>query len=309
MKRVPLLALMALMILLISCVAHAETWYKVTFTTPYAGEKSMKLLIEWAFGEYDMALVDKRWMVTLELPKGRYAYTFSNKREGWDPPFRHLTHFPAVYPGYSHVVSEHFRIYYSGLTPDYLDAFRRIFETTYEGLKELFGLDLQTRFGNGQPLDVLIDVTPENPPRASAGDCIRFQLAPEYLKAPPAGPHHVYGIAHELAHQIIRFNTMGASEAFADVIASYLISHYIWPRLGPSAWPDPYDYNALEGEARSLSFARSGRYPELAPDFTIYLWNLLQEKGPAFLGRIINTLPLENVTEEDFRRLCAAAVP
>lgn len=100
--------------------------------------------------------------------------------------------------------------------------------------------------------------------------------------------------------------TSKLTEAFADVMASYLISHYIWPKIGPSAWPDPYDYST-EGEKSFLERVDTEEYSRYcSPEFAKFLWSLHVKKSPAFVGRIVNALPVDGATEADFRRLAEA---
>lgn len=71
MKIVKRVLVLLAFLMLAGQTVNAQTWEEVTFRTPYNGEKTMRLLIEYAYGESDMKLVDGYWSTTLELPKGR----------------------------------------------------------------------------------------------------------------------------------------------------------------------------------------------------------------------------------------------
>ncbi|MCL4516989.1 MAG: hypothetical protein M1379_15600 [Firmicutes bacterium] len=292
---------------------NADAWKKVTFNAPYNSEKSMKLFIDYALGGYSMDLMDGQWTITLELPKGRYNYIYSSdftKETGWHPDDLWLNwRNSVVYIDYRRIDTENFSIYYSGGLPEeYLNAIARLFEVNYQGMREMYGIDLKTRHAQGKQLEIRIDADWGKGASFYAMGYIWLQFeSPDQLKNRYG---HVYGIAHELSHLALGFgagnykNESKLNESFAFVVASYLISYYIWPKLGASAWPDPYDYNATEGEKQLLEVAARGAYPQyIDTEFMRFLWSLHHDKGPAFVGRIVNALPVDNATEADFRRL------
>lgn len=162
MKMVKRVLMLLAFLLLAGQTVNAQTWEEVTFSTPYNGEKTMKLLIEYAYGESDMKQVDGYW-TTLELPKGRYNYIYSSdpsRETNWYPYYSLKNwRYPVKYVGYTHTETENFSFYFAGDLPEeYLNAIARVFETTYQGLRELYGIDLKTRYGLGKKSEVRIDV-------------------------------------------------------------------------------------------------------------------------------------------------------
>lgn|GEM_PF-7075637 len=74
------------------------------------------------------------------------------------------------------------------------------------------------------------------------------------LRSPVVGgPHHVYGICHELGHLALFMVSesssevdSGVSEAVADFLASSILRR-LGRTLGTNAWPDAYEYWKVDG--------------------------------------------------------------
>lgn len=301
-----------IMVLLVSLPVIAKSWEleKVTFETPYTDEQSMKLLIEYALGEYDMELVNNHWTVTLELSKGFYHYTFWDPTTvlDWDKSWHENFNKPVKYVGFQITSTKHFNVSYSGIPDKYVEAIIIILETAYQGYQEMYGIDLAERCGV-EKFKVCLDVVPESNRQLFVemkSMTIMFNPNSESLNSPSQGGDlsyssslWIYGFVHELGHLAI-YSRTPANESFADVLAAYLIKHYLWPKLGPSAWPNPYNYNTYDREWSRKLYLDPRYSSQFDKEFTEFLWNLLDNKGPLFIGQIVNCLPYKNVTKDVF---------
>jgi hypothetical protein len=153
------LTLTLVLLLVVNYSAYAE---KVLFQVPYHGEKSMNLLIEYGFGDFEMKLANDNWSIEIDLPVGRYNYVYSTNpltQDNWFPfdSWKNWKN-PVIYVGYKKVETNHFVTYFIKETPPkYITTITRLLETIYQGMKEEYRIDLIKRRGEGRKIEIRID--------------------------------------------------------------------------------------------------------------------------------------------------------
>jgi hypothetical protein len=189
--------------------------------------------------------------------------------------------------------SQHFVIE-SNLPERFPEAILKLCETSVDGYRDLFGLDLlpakqaeRTRVyakldpGAATALWVRLGCVPPE---------IHFLAESEAaLNAPDrGGPHHVFGIAHEFGHLAMMFDDGVFGQGFASYLGSEVVD-YIHRRLGDAAWPRPYDCAKTEGVARLRTWTETAD-PGTENAAAGALDAIAQAHGPKVIGEAVNRL-------------------
>lgn len=190
------------------------------------------------------------------------------------------------------LVGKHWRILNDGFPSLYAKAVGRILSAAIAAFRTQLGIDIPA-FNSGKRLNVYLQIH-----SAHVRPSLFFQpaLVPSisycvphesFLRSPAnGGPHHVYGICHELGHLSLftvdsKSDQRSASfnEALADFLANVLLPS-LHGRLGDAVWPDPYNYTELDcprGFRHSLSGRPSDAPPFDSPGtFSAALWLLVR---------------------------------
>jgi hypothetical protein len=157
---------------------------------------------------------------------------------------------PTILNGGAKVQTAHCQVINDGFDVSYALAWANVCEVSYEGYREIYGLDALA-LNNLDAIEVhLIQAAQTEPSLDSYGGKITFHGNETHL-LPPAegGANNIYGICHEMGHLVFPIDDPYYSEAWADYAAAYRIIPYVWERLGAGAWPQPYDYLANDGPA------------------------------------------------------------
>jgi hypothetical protein len=148
------------------------------------------------------------------------------------------------------VQTAHCRVINDGFDVSYTLAWANICEVSYEGYREIYGIDVLT-LNNLRAVEVRLFRDARGEPSLDAqGGKITFRGNDAHL-LPPAdgGGNNVYGICHEMGHLVFPITDPYYFEAWADYAAAYRIIPYVWERLGADAWPQSYNYLVSDGPA------------------------------------------------------------
>lgn len=191
---------------------------------------------------------------------------------------------------------------YAGVPIVYARACGKICAVAREGLSKAFGINM-TRH-----LNIVVVKQKGKSVRLFTDGCRRICLLISSRKqlCPPQESklHLVYGLAHEVAHiGMYRFVwhdvaklPKGLGEGWAHYAASTGLVPYLNVHLGFKAWPEPYNYLAIEGPARFSGqiAGRVHRYKHpcrwVAKKFSL----LGQEFGQRALGKTMNKILREH---------------
>jgi hypothetical protein len=189
--------------------------------------------------------------------------------------------------------SAHFAIESEWPAP-FADAILKIYETTLDGYKEIFGIDL-FRKAQRRKFKVFARIDPSRPQTTY----IRLEVTPPEIHIiqqseaelnPPGqgGPHHIHGFPHELGHFMIELDSNLLSEGLAFYFGCE-VTDYVHRKLGDSAWPRPYNSAKLDG----MEWLRSwGKMPDPGPrgafiDGAVLLTSIADEYGQKVIGDAI----------------------
>ena len=157
---------------------------------------------------------------------------------------------PTILNGGAEIRTAHCRVINDGFDVSYALAWANVCEVSYEGYREIYGLDALA-LNSFVAVEVHLFREARGRPRLDAyGGDITFRGDETHL-LPPAegGANNIYGICHEMGHLVFPFDDLYYFEAWADYAAAYRIIPYVWERLGADAWPQPYDYLVNDGPA------------------------------------------------------------
>lgn len=146
------------------------------------------------------------------------------------------------------IQTAHCRVINDGFDVSYALAWANLCEVSYQGYREIYGLDALA-LGDLEIIEVRL--FREARSRASLdayGGDITFRGDDVHL-LPPAegGANNIYGIAHEIGHLVFSLDDLDYIEAWPDYAAAHRIIPYVWERLGADVWPQPYDYLTNDG--------------------------------------------------------------
>ena len=199
---------------------------------------------------------------------------------------------PTILNGGAEIQTAHCRVINDGFDVSYALAWANVCEVSYEGYREIYGLDVLA-INNLETVEVsLFRNTQMEPSLDSYGGKITFRGNETHL-LPPAngGANNIYGICHEIGHLAFPIADPYYFEAWADYAAAYRIIPYVWERLGADAWPQPYDYLANDGPAdlRQRIEAGTGRADMLGDHYraVAVLISVDEAYGPQAIGQAI----------------------
>jgi len=190
------------------------------------------------------------------------------------------------------LVGKHCRILNDGFPSLYAKAVRRILSAAIAAFRSQLDIDIPMFYG-GERLNVYLQMH-----SAHAKPTLFFQpaLVPSISYCVPSerslrspshgGPHHIYGLCHELGHLSLFTvdseddqRSASFNEALADFIANVLLPP-LHNKLGDAVWPDAYNYTELDcprGFRHSLGGRPSDAPPLGSPGtFSAALWLLVR---------------------------------
>ena len=190
--------------------------------------------------------------------------------------------------------SVHFTIK-SNLPLPFTDAVLAVCEASLDGYRDLFGFYL---YPNPDPGDkrmvISAAMTPGNDrlwtyPGLKPAE-MHWAVPSQAALNPPGqgGSHHLFDFAHEFGQLVMRFDDSKFSEGFSSYAASEVVD-YVAKRLGPKAWPRPYDYVKEDGTGRLRSWAETAQpgTPEAA---AALLSRIAAEHGRQTIGKAVRLL-------------------
>lgn len=199
---------------------------------------------------------------------------------------------PTILNGGTKVQTAHCQVINDGFDVSYALAWANICEVSYEGYREIYGID-GLALNNLDAIEVhLIQDVQKEPSLGSYGGKITFQGNESHL-LPPAdgGANNIYGICHEMGHLVFPIDDPYYSEAWADYAAAYRVIPYVWERLGADAWPQPYNYLANDGPADIRQrMENETRNPDYLHDYyraVSVLITVDETYGPQVIGQAI----------------------
>lgn len=155
---------------------------------------------------------------------------------------------------------------YINIDQKYAMAVLNLCQAIHDAYKEKFGLE-EISAVKGEKIRVRLEINPAlkhnlwTNPASPKFSQICWNIPSENLLRPPGkgGPHIIYGFCHEFGHIVIGWKD--CLHAWAHYTGSVIVEE-IQKKLGDKAWPEPYDYQAMEGLSRLKGEIESAQ-PEL----------------------------------------------